>query len=238
MRERLLAFFDPDRSMALFLVGTAALTVAITVVYDTIKERSGLVGAWILAVCLLAVAMATVMYQLVHRRAVGRVVISEERPEPREGLIVLVSPGPRTAPASIEHHCEPGRLLALWLIASVESLPTARGLADEYRDRVEEIRLGKDYLVDPDQMQDTYAVVERIFQEEAPALGLSAEQVIADITGGMKPMTAGMALACLAQGRDMQYMKALHDKRGDPIRDTPPQAVKIDTTFIFRGARP
>jgi hypothetical protein len=47
-----------------------------------------------------------------------------------------------------------------------------------------------------------------------------------------------MALACLAQGRDMQYMKALRDKRGDPIRDAPPQAVKIDTTFLFRGARP
>ena len=45
-------------------------------------------------------------------------------------------------------------------------------------------------------------------------------------------MTAGMTLACLAHDRDMQYMMALRDDKGEPRRDVPPEPVKIDTTFM------
>jgi len=92
---------------------------------------------------------------------------------------------------------------------------------------------GSAYVVDPDQVSDTYNAVVRIFEEEAPALGLKPDAIIGDITGGLKPMTAGMALACLAKNRDMQYMKAKRGERGEPDTSVPPEPVKIDTTLLY-----
>ena len=84
-------------------------------------------------------------------------------------------------------------------------------------------------------MEDTYTQVLRIYEEELPQRGLKAEEIIADITGGQKPMTAGMALACLAKNLDMQYMKARRNEQGEPDLTVPPEPVKIDTTFIPSG---
>ncbi|MFQ5861458.1 MAG: hypothetical protein ACE5IG_07930 [Dehalococcoidia bacterium] len=235
MRDRLLAFFDPNRSIAFFVVGTAALTVAVTVMYDTVKESLGLWGAWGLALVLVAVAVAAIAYQILRRRVVGRVGISEEmKPKPRRGLILLVSPHIGTARHAIEYHL--GTLQACWLVASPDSLKVAEQLHDKYRDRIPYIAYGTGYTVEADEVEDTYTQVLRIYEQELPQRGLKAEEVIADITGGQKPMTAGMALACLAKNLDMQYMKARRNERGEPDRSVPPEPVKIDTTFIPSSA--
>jgi hypothetical protein len=235
MRDRLLVFFDPNRSIAFFVVGTAALTVAITVMYDTVKESLGLWGAWGLALLLVVVAVAAITYQTVRRRVVGRVGISEEmKPKPRRGLILLVSPHPGTAPYAIKYHL--GTLKACWLLASSDSARVAEQLYKEYQDQIPYIAYGREYTVDPDKIEDTYMQVLRICEEELPNRGLKVEEVIADITGGQKPMTAGMALACLAKNLDMQYMKARRSEQGEPDRNVPPEPVKIDTTFIPSNA--
>jgi hypothetical protein len=235
MRERFLAFFDPNRSIAFFVIGTAALTVAVTVMYDTVKESLGLWGAWGLAIVLVVVAVLAITYQAVRRRVVGQVGISEEmKPKPRRGLILLVSPHPGTAPHAIEYHSD--TLEACWLVASPDSVKMAEQLYEDYRDQIPYIAYGTGYTVDADEVEDTYTQVLRIYEQELPQRGLKAEEVIADITGGQKPMTAGMALACLAKNLDMQYMKARRDERGEPDRSVPPEPVKIDTTFIPSGA--
>ena len=233
MKEKILAFLDPNRSAGLFIIGTAALTVAITVIYETTKEVLGLFGAWILACVLLAVALAIMIYQTVRRASVGRVGISEGlKPAPRRGLLILVSGHKAAAPAAVEHHLDADALQILWLIASPGTLAVAESLASDYRDQLVAVRWGEDYLVDPDRVEDTYNLVTRIFEREARTYELEPRQIIADITGGMKPMTAGMTLACLAHNRDMQYMMALRDDKGEPRRDVPPEPVKIDTTFM------
>jgi len=239
MRERILAFLDPNRSAGLFIIGTAALTVAITVIYDTAKEALGLWGAWILAGVLLVVAVIIMVYQTVRRATVGRVGISEGlKPHPRQGLVVLVSGTKGTAPAAIEYHIKAGTLQVLWLIASAQTLAVAESLARDYRDKMPAIRWGEDYRVDPDRVEDTYALVTRIFEREAAIHKMGPQQIIADITGGMKPMTAGMTLACLAHNRDMQYMMAVRDEKGEPRRDVPTEPVKIDTTFMPAALQP
>jgi hypothetical protein len=238
MTERLLAFLDPNRSAGLFIIGTAALTVAITVIYDTTKEALGLWGAWILAGGLLVLALAIMIYQTVRRAAVGRVGIQEGlKPEPRRGLIVLVSGAKATAPAAIEYHLRAGTLQVVWLIASVQTLPVAESLARDYRDHITAVRWGEDYRVDPDRVEDTYNAVTRILEQEVGTYQMDPQHVIADLTGGMKPMTAGMTLACLAHNRDMQYMMAIRDEKGEPRRDIPTEPVKIDTTFMPAALR-
>jgi hypothetical protein len=233
MKEKILVFLDPNRSAGLFIIGTAALTVAITVIYDTAKEALGLWGAWILAAILLIVAVAIMIYQTVRRAAVGRVGINEGlRPERRRGLIVLVSSHKATAPAAIEYHLDEETLQVLWLIASSQTLAVAGELAERYRGRINAICWGEDYRVDPDRVEYTYNLVQRIFEQESLDRKLAPQEIIADITGGMKPMTAGMALACLAHNRDMQYMVSVRDESGEPRRDVPPEPVKIDTRFM------
>ncbi|MBN1657446.1 MAG: hypothetical protein JXA93_03545 [Anaerolineae bacterium] len=44
-----------------------------------------------------------------------------------------------------------------------------------------------------------------------------ARHIICDITGGLKLMSVGASLACLSEGRTMQYMATNRDWKGDPV---------------------
>ena len=89
--------------------------------------------------------------------------------------------------------------------------------------------------MDPDQIQATYDTAVRIFDSEAPAAGLQPHEIVADISGGTKPMTAGMTLARLARDRDMQFMKRLRDAAGCVLPGGMAEPVRVDTTFFLSG---
>jgi hypothetical protein len=78
--------------------------------------------------------------------------------------------------------------------------------------------------------------VVKILEVEAVKAGLKPNEIIADITGGVKPMTAGMTLACVARNRNMQYMKVPRDKTGQVIPGVTPEPIRvpirIDTAFV------
>jgi hypothetical protein len=234
-RDRLLALFDPARSMALYIIGTAALTVLIATIYDAVKEWAGLAGAVGFATLLVVIVVIAVGYPLARRTIVGGVGLwADQKPAPSPGLIVLVSPHLGTAPAAIDPHL--GTLRVCWLVTSPDSYATADALAQQYRGRVSELLLGPRFMVDPDAIETTFDIVTRILEREAPDHGLTASQVIGDISGGQKPMTAGMALACLAAGARMQYMKAKRDERGEPDRAVPAEPIEIDASLYLRTA--
>lgn len=56
--------------------------------------------------------------------------------------------------------------------------------------------------VSPGDAQDTFDHVNRIFR----IAGFSPQEIIADFTGGTKPMTVGMIMACLPRERDLEYV--------------------------------
>lgn len=56
--------------------------------------------------------------------------------------------------------------------------------------------------------------VDRLYKSELSNYGIDAAGVICDITGGLSVMTAGMALACAEEGRDMQFVLAVYDDTG------------------------
>lgn len=141
-----------------------------------------------------------------------------QKPARHPGLIVLVGTGrketadPMTEPAvpAIEYHLgtsdHPGPLRACWLIATVGekgSLPRARAIKAAFADRIPDIYVRT--LADPFSVQEAHDCVEKIYAEEIAQVGLTESQVIADFTGGVKPMSAGMILAC-RERRPMQYM--------------------------------
>lgn len=109
---------------------------------------------------------------------------------------------------------------------------TAGALADALpKERPDATRLHPIYLDQPD-VQHTYAAVYEIYTREAREVGLQPEEVIADITGGFKPMTAGMVLGTLAGGRTMlEYVESGRDAEGRPIKNTA-HVVKVDVNFF------
>ena len=68
--------------------------------------------------------------------------------------------------------------------------------------------------------------VDRTF-ERAP---YKPEHVICDITGGQKTMSIGAALACIEEGRTMQYMMAGRDWKGEPLKDTRIAPILVDVS--------
>jgi hypothetical protein len=60
---------------------------------------------------------------------------------------------------------------------------------------------------------ELWKTVDAIFRQGP----LRANAIICDITGGLKLMSVGAALACVGDGRAMQYMATNRDWRGEPV---------------------
>ena len=81
-------------------------------------------------------------------------------------------------------------------------------------------------------MEAAYQAVRSIFDREAKEEGLDGTQVIGDITGRTKPLTAGMVLAALTAGRGMEYVESERDAEGNPVPNTL-RVVLADMTFYL-----
>jgi len=227
-------WFDPGRSLPLYILGTASLTVGIQIIYDLAKEPFGIWGAIILAACLMAIVflVITIQYRR-QKRWESYDLVEESNVSPHKGLILLISPGQMEVPKiAIQYHQE--RLQHCWLICSRDSLVTADELEQKIHLSWEQVIVhsGQEYLVDPFKFESTWRIVERIYSEETLQHSLKETDVLADITGGPKPMTTGMALACNSTGRDMQYIQTPRDEIGNIIDGAPRVPILVSTRRI------
>lgn len=133
-----------------------------------------------------------------------------------QGLILLVSQlrtgeplSAHSAYPAIDYHR--GTLRRCWLIATDDSLATAEALAQHFG--AYRLESSIHMVANGGDVADTLAVVTSIYAQLEQEGTFSTANVIADITGGTKPMTAGMVLAC-GIARPMQYM--LFPKKGLP----------------------
>ena len=139
-----------------------------------------------------------------------------QQPNKYPGLIVIVGPGrpegkpeDQSAKDTIQYHMssEAGAgLRHCWMIAPANK-PRALEVASDLKEWCQGTGVNADILTvnDSFDVQETYDLVKRIRDEEARQVGLDAWQVIADFTGGTKPMGAGVVLAC-GQEWPMEYM--------------------------------
>ncbi|MBC8074795.1 MAG: hypothetical protein H7Y32_01865 [Chloroflexales bacterium] len=148
-------------------------------------------------------------------RAYQELVPPDRRPALHPGLIVIIGPGrERASPldpvalAAIEYHrgSKSATLRHCWLLASGGERGSL-DVATQLKQRCAEYGIAAAvWLVDDAfSVQETYDLVQWLFANEVPPSGLADRDVICDFTGGTKPMSAGMILACGAQ-RAMQYM--------------------------------
>ncbi len=184
------------------------LSGVIAMVWDTAVWQLG----WVLSL----VALLWGVY-LARRRVEPKVLVPEEQqPRRYRGLVLLVGTGrpgedpmSQSAGDAINYHIGAGAesgLEVCWLLASggeKGSLPVALKLKEACE--AKNIRAYTRTVGDAFSVQESYDLVRRIYEQEIPKAGLSEDEVIADYTGGVKPMTAGMVLAC-DDKRPMQYM--------------------------------
>jgi len=136
-----------------------------------------------------------------------------DNPDGKKCLIILAS-NEKSAKFAIDYHQNKGTLEKIFLIPSNDqdinrfgdsSLPMAEKIADMCITniphlKIEVIRTG----VSPAEAQDTFDIVNRIFRTS----GYEPDEIIADFTGGTKPMAVGMIMACLPSQRELEYVSS------------------------------
>lgn len=148
-----------------------------------------------------------------HIYRFNREVSAEQKPTPRRGLIVLVSPEAvsvetrqltQAAFDALDYH-RPA-LTACWLIATAgerSSLGAAQWLAAYCTHRGITSTIWQ--IQDPSSFEEVLTTMHVILQGELGAAQLQPNEVIADITGATKPMSIGVLLTC-QQKVAIQYM--------------------------------
>lgn len=142
----------------------------------------------------------------------GKRILGERPiPEQRKGLIVMMTKAP-TARKAVEYHLPV--LKHLWLITT----PEMRDAANELRKFAEDHGV-EGHALELDQEYDAnrcYYLVRGVYEQGAAAVELLPTDVIADMTGGTKPMTAGMVLACNDMHAALEHVPTKFTGAGQP----------------------
>ncbi|MFB2897740.1 hypothetical protein ACE1CI_32895 [Aerosakkonemataceae cyanobacterium BLCC-F50] len=157
------------------------------------------------------------MWQSYGRKIISRGISGELRkPEGKKGLILLVS-NPDSAKFAIDYHyIEKGTLEKVWLIPSNDTEKDKFGepsisKVDPIEDYCKELKTNYGRPLEvivhrkgvcPGDAQDTFDYVNRVYRQS----GYAEHELIADFTGGTKPMSVGMIMACLKRDRELEYV--------------------------------
>ncbi len=218
-----------------FALGLLVVGVLSNLAYDLLVSPASVVatiwrplgGAFVLTVG------AYFLFWLDQRRR-RRVVVSVDESRlapPHPGLIWLLGPQIEHLLLVLKYHQERGGADHCWLVMSNEpSVQEAyTQLSTQIIERGLNSQLHPVYIPRLD-AQAAYQAVYTIFTREAVEEGLEQNQVIADITSGTKPLTAGMILAALTVGGALEYVESERDDKGRVVEGTQ-RVVLVDTKF-------
>ena len=132
-------------------------------------------------------------------------------PSPKKGLILLVS-RVESAMHTVQYHKDKGKLKRVWLIPSNNKEKeyfgsSSKNKANEIIKACDKISIDAKIAqeVSPADAQETFDAVRRIYRNSSK-YNMEPIEIIADFTGGTKPMTLGMIMACLPPERQLEYV--------------------------------
>lgn len=202
--------------------GAVALALFGNYLYDVARTYGGFVAAPFVAFLFLAVGsgvIATTTWRQERLRGLPNYAVADKSNPPKhQGLIVLVSSA-EVVQKAIEYHLP--ELKCCWLI--VTPAVAIQKIATEVQAKFPSGPVFKVRQI-PNEYDTTacLALVGHILSHEAPSQGISRENVIADITGGTKPMTAAAVVACLEGGYAMQHVPAQFKQEGGRLVERVP----------------
>ena len=229
---------EPSLGLLLaFALGLLVVGILSNLAYDLLAVGGDWPAVWrpVVASALLT-AFAYVLYWVDRRRRqrVQATVDESRLSPPHAGLVWLFGPGRFDHLVyALKHHQTGSGGTHCWLVMQ-DTEPVQRAFSLLTQQLLEEgitTHLHPVYIEELD-VQASYQAVRDILDREAMEEGLDSNQVIADITGGTKPLTAGMVLASLTAGGSMEYIESERDAQGKPLPDTL-RAVLVDTAFYL-----
>ncbi len=224
--------------LAAFALGLLVVGLLGDVAYDLLTAPAESLGAaWrpVLAAAGLTGLAYLFYWRDRRRRRSVEMTIDESRLAPaRRGLIWLFGPGSfEHLLFALQHHRAGGGGEHCWLVMQdIEPVREAFSqLSRQLLAQDTSTRLHPLYLGELD-VEAAYEAVRSVFEREAAEVGLAPEEVIADLTGGTKPLTAGMVLATLTAAGALEYVESERDADGRPISRTL-RVVWVDTAFYL-----
>jgi hypothetical protein len=191
------------------------------------------VGTTLLASVLMTGA-AYGLYRRAQQHARIEVAVDESQLAPaRRGLIWLFGPNYAHLLNALAHHQAGGGGEHCWLI--MQDTPVIQDAFQRCTAALVEVELTTRvypvYIRDLD-AQAAYRAVRTIVRRELAEVDLAPEDVIADITSGTKPLTAGMVLAALTGGVALEYVQSQRDAQGRVVDGTQ-QVTLLDMDFYL-----
>lgn len=215
------------RDLPWFGPAVSAVLIALTVnvLTETLTALGGPKLGWAAVLILFLTAFGVVyFYDRVQRRKEARIQpVDIDPPPPMPGLIFL---GFRkeTLEAALEHH--QGTLKHCWLLTTPEVQENASHFVSQHP----QYRFHLEAVSNAYSTEECYQVVRRIYQTCEQEARIPPGQVISDITGGTKPMTAGMVMACLEGGYPMEHIAARYGKDLHVVGPLGPIEIKVKRT--------
>lgn len=228
----------PSRELLIaFVLGLMVTGVASNLLYDLLVDWSATIGPG-LFIALAAIVLLTLAAYGLYRHALSRyrtiAIDLHESPAAavHDGLIWIFGPGEfKHLITAIEHHMAGGGGRHCWLI--MQNLePIRENLARLYEALQQAAVELHPVYVDKADVHDTYVAGHTILSREIYEAGLEPDGMAVDITGGTKVMTAGLLLAAVAAGVDIEYVESLRADDGSPIEDTA-HVVAVESNFIL-----
>ncbi|MBL7202412.1 MAG: hypothetical protein ISS56_19935 [Anaerolineae bacterium] len=206
------------------VVSAVLVALLVNLLTEALTAWGGLWLGWGF-VALLAVATMVFVYAYAagesRRRGRGLGPIADRPNPPRApGLIAMLS-REETLREAIDHHRP--ELSHCWLLVTPEMQEQAARVVSHYPD----LPFTLHALADRYDTQGCYRIVSGIYQDEAPRQGLDPRRVIADITGGTKPMALGMIVACLEGEYSIEHVPTVYDALQRPIGPLPPIQIVV-----------
>lgn len=221
----------------LFLLGTIVLAVLGNAIYDLLLElaspspEDALIArlTWLslgaLAALLAIVIVIWLWLRLRRSRQAPEVEPAQLLETGYAGLIIFVSERPDAAErTAISYHLGRQTLRQLWLVVSREAREKTQDLIRWLRDQPggSQVQVTQLPLADAFELASAYdALIDALELADK-----QLDQVIVDITGGTKYMSAGAVLACREYGVPMQYVR-IPFERGVPVTSAPARLMKV-----------
>lgn len=208
------------------VVSAVLVAMMVELILEALFTWGGLVlGA--VGVGLLLIGTVTFVFFYHRSRQRMRASISKiaDLPSPRkhQGLIFIFS-YEQTLREAVKYHLPE----YCWLLVTPKmQQPAAQSIAAINAD-CPEIQFDTVPIPNLYDTQACYQAVRKVYQQEADLNNLEPKDIISDITGGTKPMTMGMILACLEGDYPIEHVPTEFDPvTGRPRGPLPPIQISV-----------
>jgi len=233
------AFFLGSGSLIAFVLGLIAIGILSNAAYDLfIDTPSILRHGWKIVIAflaLMAIAYLLFKWDIKRHTKINFTVDDSQLAPASKGIIWILGPNVDPLPFVLQHHRKGQGGTHCWLIMQKDQV-----IIEETFVTAKDIFLQNNwidlsvqqYYLKSLTAHNAYNAVNTILTREAQEAGLNAEQIICDITGGLKPLTAGMMLAAIVSNCKVEYVETQRDDKGRPIEGTQ-RVVLVDTKFYL-----